>query len=66
MPFPVITTVLVINIDFMLFVLMAIIRINRHNTVKILPFNFLLELERYFTCENIGCGASFKWRMQFI
>ena len=43
---------------------MAVIIINRHNTKKILPFNFLLELERYFTCKNIGCRASLKWRMQ--
>ena len=43
---------------------MTIIIINRHNTVKILPFNFLLELKRYFTCKNIVCRASFKWRMQ--
>ena len=47
----------------MLFVLMAFIIINRHNTVKILPFNFLLELERYLSCKNIECRASFKWRM---
>ena len=44
--------------------LMAVILINRHNTKKILPFNFLLELERYFTCKNIVCRASLKWRMQ--
>ena len=43
---------------------MAIIIINRHNTVKKIPFNFLLELEWYMTCKNIGCRASFKWRMQ--
>ena len=50
--------VLVINIDFMLFTLMTIIIINRHNRVKILPFNFLLELEWYFTCKNIGASLN--------
>ena len=52
-----------INIDFMFFISMAIIIINGHNTVKTLPFNVLLELERYFTCKNIRCRASFKWKM---
>ena len=48
----------------MFFILKAIVIINSHNIVKILPFNFLLELKWYFTCKNIGCRASFKWRMQ--